>query len=273
MTKSATSPRAAVDLITRATSAPHTFIFTELLLAPQIQALAQAPDYKPYLRLLEIFCYGTYEIYNSSTNLPPISAAQVLKLRQLSLLSLAQDPANLTYNNLISALDLSTALDLENLVITAIYAGLLSGTLDPYNQRVCISSVSSLRDVSPSSVPGLIATLHQWSGRCTTTLSSLEKQISTIKSDAARRRKEQKEWDAKVEKLVDGPTANNEKEKKGAQGKKGEGAVKRGFFGGTDAEEGDMDVDSDDDEIDEKRGTVGLKKKRGLGGVTLGFGR
>jgi COP9 signalosome complex subunit 7 len=168
---------------------------------------------------------------------------------------------------LITFLVLENASELENLVITAIYAGLLTGTLDPYHQHVCISSTSSLRDVSVSSIPSLIMTLHEWSSRCSSTLSDLEEQITSIKSDSVRRKREEKEWAAKVDKLIDG-----EKESKGPASKKGEGAVKRGFFGGNDADEGDMDLDSDDTEVDEKRGAAGLKKKRGLGGVGLGFG-
>src|ERR1700710_2090717 len=70
LTKSASSPRAAADLVTRATSHPNTFIFAELLQAPQIQALAEAPEQVAYLTLLEIFSYGTYADYKNTPNLP-----------------------------------------------------------------------------------------------------------------------------------------------------------------------------------------------------------
>src|SRR5277367_3691067 len=153
LSKSASSPRAAIDLITRATSAPNTFIFTELLLSPTIQALSSSPEHVPHLQLLQIFCYGTYSSYKSTPNLPPLNTAQTLKLQQLSLLTLAQNPTNLTYENLMRELGITSTRDLENLVISAIYAGLLSGTLDPHRQRVSISSISPLRDVSPSSIP------------------------------------------------------------------------------------------------------------------------
>ena len=55
LSKSATSPRAAVDLITQATSAPNTYVFAELLQTPNIQALRDAPEHAKYLTLLEIF--------------------------------------------------------------------------------------------------------------------------------------------------------------------------------------------------------------------------
>ncbi|KAJ3473052.1 hypothetical protein NLG97_g10544 [Lecanicillium saksenae] len=62
LSKSATSPRAAADLIERATSAPNTYIFTELLQTPQIQSLAGShPEFQPHVALLRIFSHGDYE--------------------------------------------------------------------------------------------------------------------------------------------------------------------------------------------------------------------
>jgi len=63
LAKSASSPRAAADLVVQATSSPHTFVFAELLQKPNVQALAQSPEYLPYLRLLEIFAWGSYADY------------------------------------------------------------------------------------------------------------------------------------------------------------------------------------------------------------------
>ena len=64
LSKSATSPRAAVDLITQATSTPNTYVFAELLQTPNIQSLRSASsDYAPYLTLLEIFSWGTWSDY------------------------------------------------------------------------------------------------------------------------------------------------------------------------------------------------------------------
>jgi COP9 signalosome complex subunit 7 len=183
----------------------------------------------------------------------------------------------LTYNHLISILALEDAQALENLVISAIYAGLLTGTLDPHHQRLCISSVAPLRDVAPSSIPALITTLREWSGRCSSTLSALETQIARIKAEAARRHKEEKEWEAEVDQMIEsegqGGKASEGKKLGGGlmgTGKRGDklgAAVKRGFFGGSsNAEEGDMDIDDEEEEDGERRG-LGVRslKKRGLG--------
>jgi len=76
LAKSASSPRAASDLVTQATSAPQTYIFAELLQTPNIQALSQSPEYSSYLRMLEIFAWGTIADYNGELKIPPILASK-----------------------------------------------------------------------------------------------------------------------------------------------------------------------------------------------------
>ncbi|TQN68620.1 COP9 signalosome complex subunit 7a, partial [Colletotrichum shisoi] len=204
LSKSATSSRAAADLVTRVTSNPNTFLFTELLETPQIQALSQSPDFLPHLRLLEIFSDGTYTAYLASgQQLPRLNDAQTLKLRQLSLLTLARDRSNLTYAALQSALGLPSARALEDLVISAIYAGLLDATLDPHRQAVHVNSLATLRDLAPGAVPPMIRALHAWSSRCESTLEDLESQIAGIREAAARRQDDKTEQDARLAKLVD----------------------------------------------------------------------
>ncbi|KAE8448566.1 hypothetical protein EG329_009447 [Mollisiaceae sp. DMI_Dod_QoI] len=279
LTKSASSPRAAADLITRATSAPNTFIFAELLQAPQIQALSEAPDQASHLTLLKIFSYGTYTDYRNTPDLPSLNEAQILKLRQLSLLTLAKNQADLSYKSLLGHLGLETARELEDLVISAIYAGLLNATLDPYHQLVAVSSVAPLRDLQPNSIPQMLNTLNEWSTRCVSTLADLERQIASIKSEARRRHKEEEEWAAHVEKLIEAKGDKNEKgEDKNSGGgllagigrKLGAGAAsKRGSGGMDDDDDEAMEVD-DDDEDGKGKGTRSAKK-RGFG--LLGSGK
>ncbi|KAK4042227.1 hypothetical protein C8A01DRAFT_33724 [Parachaetomium inaequale] len=195
LSKSATSPRAATDLIVRATSAPNTYIFTELLQTPQIQALASSDEFAPYLTVLQIFSHGTYASYTSTAGLPELNDAQRLKLRQLSLLSLAKKDGNtgtagspaLDYASLQKALDLPSRQALEELVISAIYAGLLKAQLNPKASLVQINSVAPLRDVAPTVISGLLSSLQAWAGRCEATLESLSCQMTQLRADADRR--------------------------------------------------------------------------------------
>ncbi|KAJ8130161.1 hypothetical protein O1611_g3468 [Lasiodiplodia mahajangana] len=257
LTKSATAPRAAADLITQATSNSNTYVFSELLQTPQIQALSQSPDYAPHLKLLEIFSYGTYADYTSTTNLPPLNDAQALKLRQLSLLTLAKDPRNLSYAALQQGLSLHSARAIEDLVISAVYAGLVDAQLDPRNGAVHISSVSPLRDLAPGSIPSMLNSLRMWSGRCTSTLEDLEAQIASIKATAAKRHSDKKAWVEQTVKLVEqekladmgvhtprhGAVLNRAVAKVQAQrfGKRGSGSLEAG----TDDDEA-MDVDEEE---------------------------
>ncbi|KAI0877198.1 PCI domain-containing protein [Hypoxylon argillaceum] len=192
LTKSAAAPRAAADLVTQATSNPNTYVFAELLETPQIQALSQSPDHASQLKLLEIFSYGTYASYISTANLPPLNDAQTLKLRQLSLLTLARDQHNLSYAALQQSLGLHNARAVEDLVISAVYAGLVDAQLDSRNGVVHISSVSPLRDLAPGSIPSALNSLREWSGRCTSTLEDLEAQIARIKMLATKRHNDKK---------------------------------------------------------------------------------
>jgi COP9 signalosome complex subunit 7 len=272
LTKSASSPRAAADLITRATSAPNTFVFAELLSAPQIQALSSSEEYSSHLTLLKIFSYGTYADYKSTSSLPELNEAQTLKLRQLSFLSLAKKPADLTYANLLKALGLETPRELEDLVIAAIYGGLVNATLDPYNQLVAVSSVSPLRDLQPNSIPAMLSTLNEWSTRCVSTLADLEKQITKIKAEALKRHKEETEWAAHVEKLMEGK--DKDKEEKSGSGFSGMGrklgggaASKRGMDG-----EDEDNMELDDEDVDDERQTRSAKKNKALKNLAGSFG-
>jgi COP9 signalosome complex subunit 7 len=279
LTKSATSPRAAVDLITRATSAPGTYLFNELLSTPQIQALSTAePSQSAHLTLLKIFSYGTYSDYTSDPTLPSLSPAQALKLRQLSFLTLAKNPSDLSYPKLQAALSLQDVRELEDLVISAIYAGLITGTLDPYNQTVCVSSVAPLRDLPPNTIPSMLSTLSAWSNRCTTTLASLEAQIASIKAEALRRHRDEQEWNAHVEKLLEtkqevtgGNSAAGSTGFGSSFGKSLRGTLmgKRNAF----SEDSDEDMEDEEGDGDGKTAQTGKErssKKRGFG---MGFGK
>jgi COP9 signalosome complex subunit 7 len=63
LAKSATSPRAAADLIAQATSAQNTYVFAELMRQPNIQALKDQEQFGGSYELLKIFAWGTWEDY------------------------------------------------------------------------------------------------------------------------------------------------------------------------------------------------------------------
>lgn len=78
LTTRSPSPRMLADLITRATSAPGTYIFAELLQTPAIQSLRSpdtAQEPRSYSTALEIFKNGTLADYQSTLALFQVSAS------------------------------------------------------------------------------------------------------------------------------------------------------------------------------------------------------
>lgn len=73
LAKSATSPRAASDLITQATSAANTYVFAELLQQPNIQALNDNAEFGSFYELLKIFAWGIWESYHGRPWKPMLS--------------------------------------------------------------------------------------------------------------------------------------------------------------------------------------------------------
>jgi COP9 signalosome complex subunit 7 len=240
LSKSANSPRAAADLIAQATSAQNTYVFAELLQTPNIQALrsSDAGSHAAAYKLLEIFAWGTYSDYKGTerhnyvhsapyiltvatanqSDLPPLSPAQHQKLLLLSLLPLAHSHATLTYAALLSHLDLPSTHALEQLVTTAIYAGLITATLDPAHELVNVSAVAPLRDLAPGSVPQLKQTLQTWEARCDEAVKELEARVKAVRQEAVTREKEKRRREKAMEVVLG--DANKETPQSGQSSKR-----------------------------------------------------
>jgi COP9 signalosome complex subunit 7 len=136
---------------------------------------------------------------------------------------------------------------LEEVVIAAVYAGLLSATLDPARQAVQVSSVAPLRDLAPGAVPSMLSALTTWSHRCTETLSELENQINAVRAAALAREKERREAEEKLQNAVaEVKEAEAKNEDNGAVrgGIKARGYGRRGIVdigGGVSGESMDLD--------------------------------
>ena len=123
-----------------------------------------------------------------------------MKLRQLSLLTLASPfspPStqnSLTYDSFLTSLSLSSPAELESLITQSIYSGLLTARLSPTSTppTVYITSVASLRDLRPRSLPALLQILQTWESRCTSVVSDLETQIVAIRTAAQQRGMQEK---------------------------------------------------------------------------------
>lgn len=160
-------------------------------------------------------------------------------------------------------LGLSSARELEDVVISAVYAGVLTARLNPARQEVQVSSVAPLRDVPPPTIPSLVSVLQQWSARCDATLAELERNMASIRADAAVALERKREADSFMEAAVEA----EEMESSGA----GAGAGAGGGGGGSGSitaravraarsratargasKRGMMEVDADEEEEDDE---------------------
>ncbi|EXJ83566.1 hypothetical protein A1O1_07189 [Capronia coronata CBS 617.96] len=280
------SPRFVAELIKGAISAPGTYVFTELLQTPACQSL-RGTELQSWLTLLEVFSWGTYAEYKGMPGLPELDEPQTLKLRQLSLLTLASPfaPSDgttvtdaLTYPSLLQSLSLPDAASLESLVTQSIYSGLLTARLSPTSSPpvVNITSVAPLRDLRPQSLPALLQILQTWESRCTSVVSEMEAQISSIRQTAAQRnttqRKRQEVVDAAVlsEKALD-----NGESKSGGRPTRGVHRLpsKRDIDQQMEGEGEDLSDDDGRMDLDEGLGDVGHHGGGGRGGHGAGGSR
>ena len=148
-------------LVTQALRSKKIFVFGELLALPQVQKLRQSPETAPVLTALEIFAYGTYSDYTKTPGLPPMNEAQVLKLRQLTVVSLASRSKSLDYGQIIRETAVSNIREAENLVIACVYDGLLRARLDQRNQKVQVHWCAA-RDVRPARIDEMLVKLAAW---------------------------------------------------------------------------------------------------------------
>ncbi|KAH0876350.1 hypothetical protein HID58_063744, partial [Brassica napus] len=104
------------------------------------------------LDVLRLFAHGTWGDYKSVC-IPQLSPHQILKLKQLTLLTLAESNKVLPYHTLMVELDVTNVRQLEDFLINAcMYAGIVRGKLDQLKrcfevEHIRKSSLFNLRQV------------------------------------------------------------------------------------------------------------------------------
>jgi COP9 signalosome complex subunit 7 len=160
----------------------HLFVFGELLACPAVQKLKTHPTESSYYQLLDIFAHGCYKDYIAhASTLPPLGETEMLKLRQLTVVVLAQENKIIPYD----LVQMSVGLDrnirtLEDLIISCIYEGLLKARLDHKSRRVLVQSCAG-RDVSPAMLDLLIHKLDGFLSSSQLVLDHLERSVQESK--------------------------------------------------------------------------------------------
>lgn len=164
-------------IIDQVLSAPDVHVFGELLALPNVQQLATTVE-KPYFDLLEIFAYGTYSDYcERAASLPQLSDVQRLKLRLLTIISLAAKSKAIPYRELMQVLGLENLRELEDTIIEVIYRGLLCARLDQIGQQLLVESVVG-RDIKQGDVQIMMETMRKWSANCERLLHEMEEKMA-----------------------------------------------------------------------------------------------
>ena len=205
---------ALVFLIEKVLSNPKIYVFSELLAVPSVAALKKSPRYssiqpddtsssslsqtesqgdndnayKSY-KTLELFAYGTYKQYLANpSDYITLNATMQNKLRQLTIVSLAETSKILPYSVLRAELAIDSVRQLEDLVIETIYSGIISAKMNQRESQLRIQSFMG-RDVHKEDISGLVAQLRLFQNRCqlqikqvlSSSLSAQEKRDMTNK--------------------------------------------------------------------------------------------
>eukprot|EP01025_Chloroclados_australasicus_P036545 TRINITY_DN3726_c0_g2_i13.p1 TRINITY_DN3726_c0_g2~~TRINITY_DN3726_c0_g2_i13.p1 ORF type:complete len:219 (-),score=8.68 TRINITY_DN3726_c0_g2_i13:32-688(-) len=154
---------ALIDLIQKALDDPGLYYFSELLDLPQVKELKTGENVQR-MRILEMFAYGTWRDYKAlEANLPKLTSAQIIKLKQLTVAGLALENKILEYKVLSFELDINSGMrELEDFLIKdCIYKGIIKGKLDQRNACVHITHTVG-RDVKREQLPQISAQLKVW---------------------------------------------------------------------------------------------------------------
>ncbi|XP_005997420.1 COP9 signalosome complex subunit 7b [Latimeria chalumnae] len=152
---------ALTALISQVLEAPGVYHFGELLKLPNVQELANGPN-AAWFNLLNIFAYGMDSDYVANqASLPELTMAQRIKLKHLTIISLASRMKCIPYPTLLKALDVKTLREVEDLIIEAIYSDALQGKLDQQNQCLEVDFCIG-RDIQQKDITSIVQTLQHW---------------------------------------------------------------------------------------------------------------
>ncbi|KFD54053.1 hypothetical protein M514_05072 [Trichuris suis] len=174
-----------IELIVACIDNPSIYCFGEVLALPAVEKLTNSDAAKKYHNLLTLFAYGNYGTYLARKDLfPPLTESMILKLRQLTIVSLAARKTEIPYSELFSELDLDSKdiRSLEDIIIDAIYNNLLIGKMDQIGRKLIVKWHMG-RDVHPKQYDALIACLDGYAAVCDETLIEVKKETSFIESN------------------------------------------------------------------------------------------
>lgn len=186
-------------LIAEATSNPNLFAFSEILSVPNVLEL-EGTEYSVYLDVLRLFAHGTWSDYKGNTGqLPHLVPDQVLKLKQLTVLTLAETNKVLPYDQLMLELDVVNVRELEDFLINeCMYAGIVRGKLDQLRRCFEVQFAAG-RDLRPGQLGNMIKTLSDWLTTSDNLLHTIQEKIKWADTMSEIDKKHRKDVEERVE--------------------------------------------------------------------------
>ncbi|CBI16662.3 hypothetical protein PVL29_019779 [Vitis rotundifolia] len=192
---------ALATVILDATSHPSLFAFSEILAVPNVVELGGTEN-SVYLDMLRLFAHGTWSDYKSNVDrLPQLVPDQALKLKQLTVLTLAETNKVLPYDQLMQELDVTNVRELEDFLINeCMYAGIVRGKLDQLRRCFEVQFAAG-RDLRPGQLGCMIQTLSNWLGTSDNLLLSIQEKIKWADTMSELDKKHRKEVEERVEEV------------------------------------------------------------------------
>ncbi|XP_051146791.1 COP9 signalosome complex subunit 7-like isoform X1 [Andrographis paniculata] len=192
---------ALCNVVVEATSHPALFGFSELLSVPSVLEL-EGTDNNVVLDLLRMFAHGTWsEFKGVSNHLPTLSPDQVLKLKQLTVLTLAETHKVLPYDTLMQELDINNVRELEDFLINdCMYVGIVRGKLDQLRRCFEVQFAAG-RDLRPGQMGNMIQTLANWLSTSENLLVSIQDKIKWADTMSEQDKTHKKDIDEKVDEM------------------------------------------------------------------------
>lgn len=190
------SPKICEDLIKRALSAPGVYIFGEIYDAIRPKVDISDPSVVKWLQYLQIFIDGQLCDYTKLCrqrtqpgSLVPnggeLDSTQILKLKQLTLASLASTRRRLSFSEISKAIDIPVS-DIKPFTIQAIYDGVVSGKIDSLNNQLIVDQALA-REPSLSDLGNIHASLLCWQENIASH-RDMAHSIATLSQDRAQSR-------------------------------------------------------------------------------------
>ncbi|CAI0445930.1 unnamed protein product [Linum tenue] len=157
---------------------------------------------------LNLLCFLSFAVVvkcclltGNMARLPQLVPDQILKLKQLTVLTLAESNKVLPYDQLMQELDVTNVRELEDFLINeCMYSGIVRGKLDQLRRCFEVQFAAG-RDLRPGQLGNMLHTLSDWLTTSDNLLVSIQEKIKWADTMSEADKKHQKDVEDRVEEV------------------------------------------------------------------------